>query len=110
MNRRGRLIAAGGGALTALALLGGAAMAQTPGGSPSPAPSASPGASAAPTTPGTPANPGTPGASPNPTAPGGRTDGDCPDKGTGQGTGTTQGMRGMSRARTGGQAAPSALQ
>jgi hypothetical protein len=85
MDLRQKLMVAGGGTIAALALLGGAVMAQSPdGGSPTPSP-----AQGAPASPG----PGAiPGESPRPATPGQRGDGDCPDKGN---SGGTQGMRGM---------------
>ena len=85
LNVKRTVLAAGGGAIAAAALLGGVAMAQTP----------------APTTPSTPrspapaapAEPNAPAQSPAPRQRGGA---DCPDKGGAQGTqgtGTTTGQR-----------------
>jgi len=100
MDLRQKLALAGGGAVAALVLLGGAVMAQSPGGSPSPEPSTPP--TTAPT------NPGAPDTSPQPATPGQRGDRDCPDKGAGQGTAGTGQSPTSGRFQTSRQSPPAA--
>ena len=77
MNMKRKILVGGGAALAAAALLGGVALAQTPGGgSPTPTPTPTP----APSTPGAPSQPETPR----------QRDGrDCPDKSGAPGTQTS---------------------
>ena len=79
------LLTAGGGAITAAALLGGVAMAQTP----------APSTPSTPTTPAptAPAAPGSPDAPDQPTTPRQRGGADCPEKGGTQGSQGTQTTR-----------------
>ena len=87
LNIKRTVLAAGGGAIAAAALLGGVAMAQTP--SPTPA---TPGTPTSPA-PAAPADPNAPAQSP---APRQRSGADCPEKGAAQGTqgtATTTGPR-----------------